>query len=72
MIITYLEVIMQAVSAVNKTFSLPEILLRLRSDPLPHTLESMNNLITLYEAWGKPEQAEEWREKLPQTKTVEQ
>jgi hypothetical protein len=30
----------------------------------PHTLDSWNNLINLYEAWGKPEQAEEWRAKL--------
>jgi hypothetical protein len=27
----------------------------------PHTLGSMNNLIELYEAWGKPELAEQWR-----------
>ena len=38
----------------------------------PDTLGSLNNLIELYEAWGKPEKAEEWRAKLPQTKTVEQ
>ena len=31
----------------------------------PHTLESWNKLIELYEAWGKPEKAEEWRAKLP-------
>ena len=36
-------------------------------DNHPHTLESLNNLIKLYEAWGKPEKAEEWRAKLPQT-----
>ena len=41
-------------------------------DTHPHTLESWCNLIELYEAWGKPEKAEEWRAKLPQTKTVEQ
>jgi hypothetical protein len=28
-------------------------------------LESWHNLIELYEAWGKPEKAEEWRAKLP-------
>jgi len=33
----------------------------------PHTLESLHNLITLYEAWNKPEKAEEWRAKLPKT-----
>ena len=35
-------------------------------DTHPHTLESWNNLIELYEAWGKPEKANEWRAKLPQ------
>jgi len=38
----------------------------------PHTLESWRNLIELYEAWDKPEKTEEWRAKLPQTKTVGQ
>jgi hypothetical protein len=41
----------------------------------PHTLDSLNllkNLIELYKAWGKPEKAEEWRAKLPQTEAVEQ
>ena len=42
------------------------------SDSHPHTLQSLNNLIALYKAWGKPEKAEEWRAKLPQTKTIEQ
>jgi len=28
-------------------------------DKHPHTLDSMNNLIELYEAWGKPELAEQ-------------
>jgi hypothetical protein len=36
-------------------------------DTHPHTLESMNNLIDLYETWDKPEEAKEWRAKLPQT-----
>ncbi|MFC1791998.1 tetratricopeptide repeat protein [Planctomycetota bacterium] len=36
-------------------------------DTHPHTLESFNNLIELYEASSKPEKAEEWRAKLPQT-----
>jgi hypothetical protein len=36
------------------------------------TLESLQSLITLYEAWNKPEKAEEWRVKLPQTKAVEE
>jgi hypothetical protein len=36
-------------------------------DTRPHTLESLNNLITLYEDWNKTEQAKECRAKLPQT-----
>jgi hypothetical protein len=35
-------------------------------DTHPHTLESLNNLINLYEAWNKPEKADEWRAKLLQ------
>jgi len=35
-------------------------------------LEFLNNLIDLYEAWGKPEKADEWRAKLPQTEASEQ
>ena len=31
----------------------------------PDTLDSLNKLVELYEAWGKPEKAEEWRAKLP-------
>ncbi len=43
------------------------------SDPHdPVTAEIMQLLIELYESWEKPEKAEEWRAKLPQTKTVEQ
>jgi hypothetical protein len=30
----------------------------------------MKNLIDLYEAWDKPEKAEEWLGKLPQTKAT--
>ncbi len=33
-------------------------------DTHPHTLQSLNNLISLYEAWSKPEKAKEWRAKL--------
>jgi len=29
-----------------------------------HTKESLNNLIDLYEAWNKPEQARQWKVKL--------
>jgi len=39
-------------------------------DTHPHTKESINNLIALYEAWNKPEKAEHWRAKLPQTEAV--
>ena len=35
-------------------------------DEHPDTLESWNNLIEFYEAWNKPEKAEQWRTKLPQ------
>jgi hypothetical protein len=30
----------------------------------------MYNLIALYEAWNKPEEAEKWRAKLPQTEAL--
>jgi len=40
-------------------------------DTHPHTLQSLNNLIDLYEAWNKPEKAEKWRAKLPQTEAVD-
>ena len=39
-------------------------------DSHPHTLESWKNLIELYETWNKPEKAEEWRARLPQTEAV--
>ncbi len=38
----------------------------------PLTLESWNNLIDLYEAWGKPKEAEKRRAKLPQTETADE
>ncbi len=41
------------------------------SDSHPNTLQSLNNLIDLYEAWNKPEKAKEWRAKLPQTEAEE-
>jgi non-specific serine/threonine protein kinase/serine/threonine-protein kinase len=34
------------------------------------TNTSVNNLILLYKAWNKPEKAEQWRTKLPQTEAV--
>jgi len=36
-------------------------------DTHPHTIESLNKLIALYKAWNKPEEAEKWRSKMPQT-----
>ena len=36
-------------------------------DTYPHTKESLDNSIDLYEAWNKPEKANEWRAKLSQT-----
>jgi len=31
----------------------------------PSTLSCLRNLIELYEAWDKPEEADQWRAKLP-------
>jgi hypothetical protein len=42
------------------------------SEEHPHTIESMNNLIDLYEAWNKPEEAEKWQAKLLETEIQEQ
>jgi hypothetical protein len=38
----------------------------------PHTKESLNNLIDLYEACNKPEEAEKWRAKLAQMEDFEE
>ncbi|GAH49227.1 unnamed protein product, partial [marine sediment metagenome] len=38
----------------------------------PSTVETIKNLIKLYEAWGKPDKAEEWRAKLPQKEDTEE
>jgi hypothetical protein len=32
----------------------------------------LNNLINPYEAWNKPQKAEKWRAKLPQTEAVDE
>jgi len=37
-----------------------------------HAIDQVRQLVSLYEAWNKPEKAKEWRAKLPQTRTVEQ
>jgi len=38
-------------------------LLKLGDPPTIESLESLDKLINLYEAWNKPEKAEEWRVK---------
>jgi hypothetical protein len=38
----------------------------------PHNIDMLNQLVSLYESWGKPEKAKEWRAKLMQTEAVEQ
>ncbi|MGB2864976.1 MAG: hypothetical protein WBC05_16740 [Sedimentisphaerales bacterium] len=38
----------------------------------PHTIDILDQLVSLYEAWTKPEKAEEWRAKLPQTEAVKE
>ncbi len=38
----------------------------------PDTVAAMNELIKLYEDWGKPQKAEQWRSKLPPKKATEQ
>ena len=42
------------------------------SEGHPHTAAAMNELIKLYEDWGKPQKAEEWRAKLPRKKGTEE
>ena len=32
----------------------------------PHTTESREQLVTLYQTWPKPGEAQKWRAKLPQ------
>ena len=39
-------------------------------DTDPQTIESRRSLIELYEAWNKPDEAKEWRAKLPQTESM--
>ena len=49
-----------------------EIAHRELGDNHPHTLESWQDLIALYEAWNKPEKAAEWRSKLPRKQSKRQ
>ena len=37
----------------------------------PHSLESLKQLVNLYESWNKPDEAAQWRAKLPQVGDVE-
>jgi hypothetical protein len=41
-------------------------------DTHPHTIESINILIDLYEAWDKPEKANQWRAKMLEKEVVEE
>ena len=41
-------------------------------DTDPHTSESLNSLINLYEAWNKPEKAKEWQVRLVQIEDYEE
>jgi hypothetical protein len=33
----------------------------------PHTIDSLKQLVTLYESWPKPAEAAKWRARLPPT-----
>ena len=35
-----------------------------------YTIDMLDQLVSLYEAWNKPEKAQEWRAKLPQTEAT--
>ncbi|UCF14008.1 MAG: tetratricopeptide repeat protein [Phycisphaerales bacterium] len=48
-----------------------EISQRVLIDGHPDTVAAMNELIKLYKAWNKPEEADRWRAKLPQTEATE-
>ena len=38
----------------------------------PHTIDSLKQLVTLYESWPKPDEAAKWRLRLPKTKATEE
>ena len=44
-----------------------EALLGAKGEAFAATVTALQRVITLYDAWGKPEQAAEWRAKLPPT-----
>jgi hypothetical protein len=37
----------------------------------PRTIDSLKQLVSLYELWGKPDEAERWRAKLGEMKAAE-
>lgn len=37
-----------------------------------HTIDQVRQLLSLYEAWEKPIEAEKWRTKLPKTEAEEE
>ena len=38
----------------------------------PRTIDSLNQLINLYESWPKPDEAATWRAKLPDREAIEE
>ncbi|UCD49548.1 MAG: hypothetical protein JSW27_18695, partial [Phycisphaerales bacterium] len=38
----------------------------------PHTIESVRELVDLYDSWNKAEEAKKWRAKLRQTEAIEE
>ena len=38
----------------------------------PRTLDSLNQLVHLYDSWDKPDEAAKWRAKLPPTDATEE
>jgi len=49
-----------------------EIMQRIYGTESSGTINHLKNLIKLYEAWGKPEKAEQWRARLPRKKDAEE
>jgi hypothetical protein len=38
----------------------------------PYTVESLKQLVTLYESWNKPDEAAKWRAELPRKEAMEE
>ena len=55
----------------NHTFDACERLQRVLGDEHVGTRRAVEGLIALYDAWGKPDYAAEWRAKLPTTQPVQ-